>query len=157
MLALFDLMNADGTLAESGIQLLPSTPDAGPGQYWVPHVITLAEAQAAKMTQIEAWRDAACVANCSYSVGGTAYNWQADLRSQSLLSSAVTLAASSIAPPPPIWRTADNINVPVALADLQGIAAAIAAQTNTAYGHSWSLKAAVSAATTIAEVDAVVW
>lgn len=102
-------------------------------------------------------RDAAAYADVQAAIGGTVYAWQADARSVSLLNGAITLAQNGGALPPE-WRTSDNINVPIsALADLLAIAAAISASVNAAYAKSWTLKAQIDAATTVADVQAVVW
>lgn len=118
---------------------LPPHPDA-----------VLAESKAAKKRRIEAERDAACVANVT--VGD--HVWQADKRSQELLGQAISLAQVGL-PLPPVWRDADNNDVPItSIADLLAIAGAIAHQTQTAYATAWARKAAVDAAATIEEVEA---
>lgn len=118
-------------------------------------VPTLGELKVAKRSQIDTWRDAACVVNVSNAVGGITYWWQADARSQGLISNVITLADSSVRPAPPIWRTADNINVPITLTDIKNIAAVIANQTDLAYVHSWALKAQANAATTEDQLNAI--
>ena len=111
----------------------------------------LAEAKAAKKRQIEAERDAAC----EQPVTALGRTWDADRRSQELLASAIALAQAG-APLPPVWRDYDNSDMPVtSIADLLAISGAIAAQTQQAYATSWARKAAVDAATTIDEVEAV--
>lgn len=118
-----------------------------------PYVPNVARVKAAKFAEIEASRDAAVAANAT----ALGYQWQADDRSVKLLNGAITLGAQG-APLPAVWRTADNINMPVSsLADLLAIAGAIAAQTQTAYARSWVLKAAVESATTIQQVEAITW
>lgn len=110
----------------------------------------LADAKAAKKRQIEAEREAQCVR--SVTVNG--HTWQADKRSQELLGQAISLAQAGGALPP-VWRDADNNDMPVtSIADLLAIAGAIAQQVQTAYATSWARKAAVDAATTIEEVGA---
>lgn len=109
----------------------------------------LAELKIAKKRQIEADRDAEAMA----SVSALGHLWQADMRSQDLLAKAITLAQAGL-PLPPIWRDADNNDVPIAsLADLLAIAGAIGQQTQQAYARSWARKAAVDAATTPEEVE----
>ena len=72
-----------------------------------------------------------------------------------MLAAAITLAQAG-GPLPAVWRDAENNNMPVtSLADLLAIAGAIAQQTQAAYARSWQRKAAVDAATTIEEVNAV--
>ena len=111
----------------------------------------LAEAKAAKKLKIEAERDAAC----EQPVTALGRTWDADKRSQELLSSAITIAQAG-GPLPAVWRDAENNDMPVtSLAYLLAIAGAIAQQVHTAYAASWARKAAVDAATTIDEVNAV--
>lgn len=113
--------------------------------------MTLESAKAAKKRQIEAERDAAC----EQPVTALGRTWDADKRSQELLTSVITLAQAG-APLPTVWRDYDNNNMPVtSIADLLAISGAIAAQVQQAYATSWMRKAAVDAATTIEEVNAV--
>lgn len=128
-----------------------------PGHTWVPHVAGLEAVKLERKSAVEAWRDSACVQPVIVAVSGTDHAWDADKRSQDLLGTAVSLASLSVVNPPPVWRSADNDNVPVTLEDLKNIVATIALQTQVAYGKSWALKAAVDAATSPDEVDAVVW
>ena len=153
---IYDELDATGAVVRSAITLGPydSLPD---GHQWVPHAVGLDEARAAMRSQIETWRDAACEANVAVPVGGVAYQWQADARSQQLLGTAVSLSAAGAIPAPAVWRSATNVDVTVTLADLKTIAATIAWQTNQAYGHSWALKAALDAATTPEAIAAIVW
>lgn len=120
-------------------EALPAHPDA-----------VLDEVKVAKKRQIEADRDAQCTAN----VTANGHTWQADKLSQELLGQAITLAQAGL-PLPPVWRDADNNDVPItSIADLLAISGAIAQQVQTAYATSWARKAAVDAATTIEEVEA---
>jgi hypothetical protein len=120
-------------------------------------VMTLVQAQSAQNALINASRDSACAANVAAMVSGTSHSWQADDRSVALLNGAITVAQNGGALPP-AWRTADNINVTIAaLADLLAIANAISSQVQAAYAKSWTLKANIAAATTVAQVQAVVW
>lgn len=111
----------------------------------------LSEAKTAKKRQIEAERDAACEQPVTV-LGRT---WDADKRSQELLNGAIALAQAG-GSLPTVWRDHDNNDMPVtSLAELLAIAGAITAQTQAAYARSWARKAAVDAATTIEEVNAV--
>lgn len=109
----------------------------------------LEEAKAEKIVVIELERDAAAYAD----VEVIDHTWQADARSQSLMATAILLAQAEVYVPN-VWRTADNIDVEVDLADLVLIAGTVAAQTEAAYATSWVRKAAVEAATTVEEVEA---
>jgi len=119
--------------------------------------LALSAGQTSKKQQIDDWRDAACVSNVSVTLGGAAHQFQADQRSQALISGAIVGAVAGISAPPSIWRSVDNINVPITIADLKAIGLAMVDQTNVAYEHSWALKAAVDAAATQADLDAIVW
>lgn len=119
---------------------LPAHPDA-----------LLAEAKAAKKRQIEAERDAAC----EQPVTALGRTWDADKRSQELLNGAIAFAQAG-GPLPAVWRDHDNNDRPITdISDLLAIAGAIAQQVQQAYAASWARKAAVDAATTIDEVNAV--
>lgn len=115
------------------------------------NVKTLAEVKESRRAEIEHARNLAALANVT--AHGT--QWQADERSQRLLANAITLASAGL-PLPPFWRDANNVNKPItSLNDLLVIAAAMATQTQTAYSKSWTKKAEVSAATSVAQVDAI--
>lgn len=117
---------------------------------------TLTQIADGKRAEIERARDAACVANVT-ALGRT---WQADSRSSTLLGQAITLAQAGL-PLPPVWRDANNGDMPVgSLADLLAIGGVIAAQVQAAYSHSWTLKAQVDAAVAANDataIAAVVW
>lgn len=111
----------------------------------------LAEAKATKKRQIEAERDAAC----ELPVTALGRTWDADKRSQELLNGTIALAQAG-GPLPAVWRDYDNNDMSVtSINDLLAIAGAIAQQVQQAYATSWARKAAVDAATTIEEVNAV--
>ena len=113
--------------------------------------VDLAQAKAAKLLEIERDRDAACV----MSVVALGRTWQADDRSQKLLGNEINLAMAGLSLTP-VWRDADNNDMPVTgLADLLAIAAAMKAQTRAAYFSSWARKQALEAATTAEQVEAV--
>ena len=107
--------------------------------------------KAVKLAQIERDRDAACVAN----VAAHGRIWQADARSQALLGQAITLASAGL-PLPAYWRDFDNADMAItSLADLLAIAGAIAVQVQFAYATNWARKAALEAAVTVLDVEAV--
>lgn len=113
----------------------------------------LADAKSAKIAEIISARNAACEAD----VTAHSRQWQADKRSQELLNSAITLAASGL-PLPTSWRDVANSDMPISsISDLLAIAGAIAVQTQTAYATSWVKKSQVAAAVTVADVQAVMW
>lgn len=112
---------------------------------------SLEQIKATKKLQIEADRAAQCYAD----VSALGHQWQADKDSQNLLSQAISLAQAGL-PLPPVWRTSDNVDVPItSINDLLTIAGAIATQTQAVYATAWKRKAALEVATTIEEVEAV--
>lgn len=113
--------------------------DADAGQCAAPPPPSAEERYAVEAARIERERDAACVAD----VHALGRRWQADHRSQSLLASAITLAQAGLQLPP-VWRDADNQDMPVTdIGQLLAIAAAIAQQTQAAYAASWKAKEAM--------------
>jgi hypothetical protein len=114
---------------------------------------TLVTVKATKIKQIESSRDAAILLD----VTALGTQWQADDRSQKLLGDALTLATAGL-PLPSVWRDSFNNNLAITgIGQLLAIAGAMAVQTQSAYAKSWTLKAQVDAATTLAEVNAVTW
>jgi hypothetical protein len=108
-------------------------------------------AKTAKLTQITKDRDTA-IAQPVTVHGRT---WQADAESQRNLSNEILTAQAGVFLTP-VWRDADNSNMPITdIQQLIDIAAAMKIQTLTAYQTSWARKAAVEAAGTVEEVDGV--
>lgn len=112
---------------------------------------TLDELKEDKLRQIELDRDLAVTKN----VSALGTEWQADLRSQSLLSSAVALSAAGL-PLPAVWRDVYNNDVPITSVDqLLAIAGTMAAQTQEAYQASWTRKLATADALTIQDLELI--
>lgn len=88
--------------------------------------------------------------------GGVTKTFQADAASVANLQAMLAAFAGGL-PSGFYWLAADNTQVPVTLADLQGLGAAIAAQGWAAFQHLQARKAAVAAATTVAAVEAIAW
>ena len=115
--------------------------------------VALEKAKAEKRKAINKARDAACISD----VIAHGRTWQADKVSRELLSDAINLSQAGL-PLPTEWRDKSNVNMPVSsLADLLGIAGAMAAQVQTTYQRSWLRKAQIEAATTAEEVEAIQW
>jgi len=111
----------------------------------------LAEVKHAKLDQITKDRNTALAQ--SVTVHGRP--WQADAESQRNLSNEILTASAGVFLTP-VWRDANNDNMTITdIQQLVDIAAAMKLQTLTAYQTSWARKAAVEAATTVEEVDAV--
>ena len=106
---------------------------------------------------IDIWRDVARFSDITTIVSGNTYTWQADVESSSLISDSINLVSNGVISCPPVWRTSDNINVPITIADLKNIANTIATQVNNAFTHSWELKAQADNATTLDELNAIKW
>ena len=117
----------------------------------------LTAAQATKQSEVLLWRTTAMAVPVVVTVGGSSHTWQADPISQNLLSGVLNGVTVGYATAPPYWRSSDNINVSVTIDDLKAIASAISTQVATAMYHSFSLSDAVAAATSQADLDAIVW
>jgi len=90
------------------------------------------------------------------------HNFQADLTSQDTLNKAIVSLQGLVANGgslPSNFGWADDVNVVVTmtLLQLQGLAAAILAPAWAAFSHQQTQKAAIRAATTSAQVLAIVW
>lgn len=84
--------------------------------------------------------------------------WDSDDSSRANLTGAV--AAFSAGVPVPagfVWRTRDNVDVPMTLVDLVALAAAMLDHVNAQYARSWLLKSEIDAAQDVASVEAVAW
>lgn len=110
----------------------------------------LLEAQLAKITVLENAYNSAIQAPVSY-IGAT---FQADNDSQNTLTKC--LVAGSV-PAGFFWLDASNVQVPMTYTELQGLAGAMLAQGQAAFVILQTRKAAVRAATTIADVQSVTW
>jgi len=84
--------------------------------------------------------------------------FEADASSQIVVAHSITVYTVEGATPPGFYFVDTNNNqVPMTLAQLQGLGSAIAASYWTVFQKWTTLKAQVLAATTLAEVQAVVW
>ena len=112
----------------------------------------LSEVKAEKIAQIEAAYSTAMQQDVSYM--GTTF--QTDTASQDILTKTlVTLNATGSVPAAFWWRDANNNNVAMSLAELNGLAGAMLNQGWAAFQTRVARKDAVTAATSTAEVDAV--
>ena len=119
----------------------------------------LVSAQAKKLPILFAAYLAAIYATVSFfTVAGTGQIFQADRPALGNLHDMLAAYAPTGALPSGFyWVALDNTQVPFTLADLQGLAGAIGARGWAEFQHMQSLKIAVRAATTVAEVEAVSW
>jgi hypothetical protein len=144
------------TIYGSSVQLVEAGPDVQMGASYADGAFTnpeppLLDVKAERYRQIGRERDAACFADVT--VHGRP--WQADARSQQMLASAILLTQAGVYTPT-VWRDADNNDMTItSLVQLVAIAGAMAAQTQAAYTTSWVRKAALEAATTVQDVEAV--
>ncbi len=112
--------------------------------------VILPAKRAEKIEQFTAQATAANLANIDY----LGHTWRADSASQGLL--AQVLAIGSV-PEAMYWRDYSGTPRAMTYADLQGLGAAILARGLSADNNLMTKTAAVSAATTAAEIDAINW
>lgn len=113
-------------------------------------LMTLNELQAWQAAWIEAAYQTAIQAPVSYM--GTQF--QSDDASQSILARCLS---AGVVPSGFFWLDAQNNQVTMSYPQLQGLAAAMLAQGQTAFAKKTQLKAQIRAATTRTAVEAVVW
>ncbi|MCB1949128.1 DUF4376 domain-containing protein [Nitrosomonas sp.] len=119
--------------------------------YTAPHLAAvLAETKAAKLVELKAAYDAANYADIDHN----SKTWKADKEAQELL--AAVLSVGSV-PGGMYWRDITETQNAMTFADLQALAAAILARGLTLDSNLDTKKAAVAAATTVSEVDAITW
>lgn len=117
----------------------------------------LAPVKASKILQINQWRAAANKTFFTYSGKQIACD---DLSRSDIdaVAGSISLTGSFPAGFPGAWKAMDNSYIMLPDIDaFKSMYAAMTAQGTTNFGHSQSLKAAVAAAQTVAEVNAVVW
>ena len=120
---------------------------------------SLASAQSTQASAIDLAYSAAVAADISFTTAaGVTAMFQADADSQQTIIAATQgygLAGS--VPTGFFWKAADNSEIPFTLADLRGLYLAILAQGWDAFQKKSSLKTAISAAATVAAVQAITW
>ena len=139
---------------QNGTWAVVALPAINPPGVVVP---TLEELKLSTKKQVEIERDVRACMDVLVDVGGTAFSFQADQRSQNLVMGTLLGTATGTAKLPPVWRTSNNLNVPICLDDLKHIGAAMSLQVNTVYTQSWDVKAKIDAATTIEGVQSIVF
>lgn len=113
-------------------------------------VPTLAETQTAQLALVQASYEAAIQVPVSY----MSTTFQADEYSQLLVTKC--LSAGSV-PTGFYWLDANNVQVPMTFTDLQGLAGTMLIQGQTAFSKLQTFKTQIRAATTIPDVQLVVW
>lgn len=112
--------------------------------------VILPAKRAEKITEFTAQATAANYADIDY----MDHTWRADPASQALL--AQVLAVQSV-PEGMYWRDASGTPRPMTYVELQGLGVAILARGLGADSNLMTKTAAVNQATTVAEIDAIVW
>jgi hypothetical protein len=100
----------------------------------------VAQAASELTAKIAQWRDAARNAEVEVSIKSTAYMWQVDTISLTLIKDTISHVEKLLIECPKTWRTATNENVVITVGDLNRIVAAAVMQTQEAYKHSFELK-----------------
>lgn len=117
----------------------------------------LAAAKADKNAQINTWRAAANKTFFTYSGKQIACD---DLSRGDIdaVAGSISLTGSFPVGFPNAWKAMDNTYVPIPdIATFKAMYAAMTLQGTQNFGHSQSLKATVAAATTLDQINAVVW
>lgn len=104
----------------------------------------------AKLAELKAAYEAANYADIDHA----SKTWQADRDSQQLLAAVLSVGG---APPGMYWRDITETNNTMTYSDLQALAAAIRDRGLLLDTNLYTKKAAVEAATTIEEVNAITW
>ncbi|MBB5462864.1 DUF4376 domain-containing protein [Paraburkholderia sp. Cpub6] len=128
-------------------------------QAFVNPASTLTGAQAAQNAVIDSTYASAVQQSVTFkTAAGVTETFQADADSQTILMQATQgYQIAGATPSGFYWKSADNTQVAFTLADLQGLYTAILAQGWTAFQKRTTLKTQISAATTVAAVQAVNW
>ena len=115
-------------------------------------ILALAQAQAVQLALMDSSYDAAMSANIAFM--GTSF--QADPASQSLIVAVLTACGGSL-PTGFTWYDFFNVAQPMTFAELQGLAGSILMRGQPLFIHCQTQKAMIRAATTVADVQEVVW
>jgi hypothetical protein len=111
---------------------------------------SLNELKAAKKQEFEQHYNAVVVSPIVY----MGHTFQCDVASQERMKAVI---AAGLVPDGFFWRDMENINVPMTFEDLRGLVIAQLARGFAAREKLFVLKDAVTAATTHADVQAIVW
>jgi len=117
-----------------------------------PYVQSLADAQAQQLTLMDSRYSSAVTAPIAYMTT----TFQADQASQDLIASVLTAAGGAL-PAGFAWYDVNNAPVTMTFAELQGLAASILGRGQPLFIHKQTQKAAIRAASTVAQVQAVTW
>jgi len=117
-----------------------------------PYVQSLADAQSQQLALMDSSYTTAVTAPIAYM--GTTF--QADQTSQNLLASVLTAAGGAL-PAGFAWYDVNNAPVTMTFAELQGLAASILGRGQPLFIHKQTQKASIRAASTVAQVQSIVW
>jgi len=117
-----------------------------------PYVQSLSDAQSQQLALMDSSYAEAVTTPISYM--GTTF--QADQASQDLIASVLTAAGGAL-PAGFAWYDVNNAPVTMTFAELQGLAASILGRGQPLFIHKQTQKAAIRAASTVAQVQAVTW
>lgn len=127
---------------------------------WVdpgPTAEQLAKAKADKNMQINLWRAAANQSYFTYSGKQIACD-QLSRSDIDAVAGSISLTGAFPTGFPNAWKATDNTYIPIPdIATFKAMYAAMTLQGTQNFGHSQSLKATVAAATTLDQINAVVW
>ena len=144
------------TISRLNSVLIPEGSSAGIGWNFdgtnFSKVTTLADEQSAQLILIDSAYDAANTLPIAY----LNTTFQADQDSQVLIASVLTACGGAL-PAGFVWYDANNSPVSMTFADLQGLAASILVRGQPLFYKKQQLKAAIRAATTVAQVEAITW
>jgi len=116
---------------------------------------TLQEMKDNKKVEINQWREDALTA-LTVDHGGNTYD--ADKLARENLTSTLTAIQAGVAVPDPLdWRDASDVTRSLAHTDLTTVCGLMFSAVDTAYNHSWDLKADTDAAADETAVNAIVW
>lgn len=117
----------------------------------------LADAKAAKRAQINSWRDTANTTSFAFMGKGIACD-ALSARDMDKVGGYISLFGTFPPDFPGGWKTIDNSYIPMpSIADFKAMYAAMVAQGTVNFNNSQALKAAVDAATTLAQINAITW
>ena len=145
------------TTATGALLNVPTTLQPYTGTW--PVLPTLAQAQSAQSALIKQGFANANAANISFTdAAGVTDTYQADPTSVADLNNCLSAFRAAAAVPSGFyWRSATNNNNAFTYADLVNLAAALANRGFANFAQLQTLKANVMAATTVSDVQAVVW
>jgi hypothetical protein len=121
--------------------------------------VSLADAKSAQCAAIDAAYAGAVQQSVTFkTAAGVTQTFQADTESQSILSQAEQgYAIVGAVPANFYWKAQDNTFVAFTLSDLQGLYVTMLSQGWDAFQKRATLKAEISAATTVSAVQSVAW